>query len=359
MSVPTTGAPLISSRGSRCPRGERHASGQRVRANCRRKLLILFGCAAVAPHGLFAQPKHGPIVIGWLHPGSRTAGGPGNSVLRKRLAALGWKDGSNYFLVERWGDARLERLPALAGEIGAMNPSVIVAILTDSVRAAAAAAPGVPVVQVQGASPVDLGLAASLARPGGMVTGITNQITEVSEKYLELLLDAAPGLKRIGFLVDDAGRAETLGSMKNARRSAARHSVEPHFAEARKPEEIDQAILHLSKVGAQGLVILPSAWFTGERRRIIRAALAQRWPVVAGPQGFADDGALLTYSADAVANFRRAAEYVDRILKGAKPGDLPIEQPTKFVLAVNLKTAKALGLTLPEPFLMRADRVIE
>ncbi len=314
--------------------------------------------AALAPRMTLAQTKT-PVVIGWLHPGSRTAGGRGSSDLRERLAALGWKEGSNYVLVERWADARMERLPALASEIGTKNPAVIVAVLMDSVRAAANAAPGVPVVQVQGASPVDLGLAASLARPGGMVTGVINQISEVSAKYLELLLDAAPGLKRIGFLVDDSGRAETRGSMENARRSAARHSVEPQFAEARTPDEIEPAILRLSKDGAQGLVVLPSAWFTSERRRIIRAALAQRWPAIAGPQSFAEDGALLTYSADARANFRRAAEYVDRILRGTKPGDLPIEQPTKFELTVNLRTAKAIGVAVSQSILVRADRVIK
>ena len=324
----------------------------------RRDLLFLLGTIALVPRKLLAQSKP-PVVIGWLHPGSRATGSQGLAPFKDRMAALGWKHDSTYVLVERWADAQVERLPVLAAELKASNPSVIVAVLDPSVIAAAKAAPDVPVVQVQGRSPVDAGLAASLARPGGMVTGITNLITEVSEKYLELLLDAAPGLKRVGFLVDDTGRAERNGGIGKARRSAARYSVEARFAEARKPEEIDPAILRLAKDGAQGLVVLPSTWFTSERHQIIRAALARSLPVVAGPRGFAEDGALLSYSADAPANFRRAADYADRILKGAKPGDLPIEQPTKFELVVNLKTAKSLGLTLPQPFLMRANRVIE
>ena len=324
----------------------------------RRDLLRLLGAMALAPGKLLAQPKR-PVVIGWLHPGSRSSIARGLAHFKDRMAALGWKEGSHYVLVERWGDAQVERLPPLAEELKANNPSVIVAVLDSSVVAAARAAPNIPVVQVQGRSPVDAGLAASLARPGGMVTGITNLITEVWEKYLELLLDAAPGLNRVGFLVDDTGRAERQGTIAKARHSASRYSVEAHFAEARKPEEIDPAILRLAKKGAQGLVVLPSTWFPSERQRIIRAALAQRWPVVAGPRGFAEDGALLSYSADAVANFRRAADYVDRILKGAKPGDLPIEQPTKFELVVNMKTAKALGIKIPQSILVRADQVIE
>jgi putative ABC transport system substrate-binding protein len=191
-----------------------------------------------------------------------------------------------------------------------------------------------------------------------MVTGVTNIASEVSEKYLELLLDAAPKLKRIGFLVDSTG-PRRVANREMARRSAMRYSVEARFAEAARPEELDSAVSQLAKARVQGLVVLPSTWFTAERRRIMRLALGQRWPVVAGPSPFAEDGALLTYSADALANFRRAADYVDRILKGAKPGDLPIEQPTKFELVVNMKTAKALGLTIPPSILVRAERVIE
>ena len=304
------------------------------------------------------QPKPKPVVIGWLHPGSRAKSGRGLMTLKERMAALGWKDGLNYVVEERWGEAQVKRLPALAEELKAAKPSVIVAVLGPSVIAAAKAAPNVPVVQVQGESPVAYGLAASLARPGGMVTGVINVITEVSEKYLELLLEAAPKLKRIGFLVDSS-HVRRAADMEMVRRSATRFAVEARFAEAAKPEEIDPAITHLAKEGVQGLVVMPGTWFTSERRRIVKLALAQRWPIIAGPSTFADNGALLTYSADAAANFRRAADYVDRILKGTKPGDLPIERATKFELVVNLKTAKALGLTMPQSILLRAGRVIE
>jgi putative ABC transport system substrate-binding protein len=147
--------------------------------------------------------------------------------------------------------------------------------------------------------------------------------------------------------------------MEAVRRSAVQYSVEVRFAEVGSPEEIEPAISRLAKERAQALVVVQSPMFRVARQRIVKLALAQRWPVVAGQSAWAEAGALLSYSADNLANYRRAAYYVDRILKGAKPGDLPIEQPTKFELMVNLKTAKALGLTLPQPLLMRADKVIE
>jgi len=274
------------------------------------------------------------------------------------MAALGWKEGSNYVLEERWAEGRMDRLRALAEELKVKKPAVIVAGV-GAVIVAAKAAPNVPVVQMQGGSPVAAGLAASLARPGGMVTGVTNVVGEVSEKYLELLFAAAPKLQRVGFLVDPVSGSYDA-HMKNARRATERYRVEAQFAEAVKPEDLDPALSRLVKEGVQGLVIMPSAgMFIAERTRIVKFALAQRWPVVAGPSTFVEEGALISYSADSSALHRRAAYYVDRILKGAKPGDLPIEQPTKFELVVNLKTAKAIGLTIPQNLLFRADRVIE
>ena len=147
--------------------------------------------------------------------------------------------------------------------------------------------------------------------------------------------------------------------MDAARRSAAQYAVEARFAEAGKAEEIEPAISRLAKEGAQALVLLSAAMFLVERRRIVKLALAQRWPLITAESLTTEEGALLSYGVDAAAQYRRLAFYADRILKGAKPGDLPIEQPTQFELVVNLKTAKALGLTIPQPFLMRADRVIE
>jgi putative ABC transport system substrate-binding protein len=321
----------------------------------RRTLLVALGAATVTPQRVFAQARTAPVLVGWLHPGWR-ATNRGLAAFKQRMAELGWKDGSNYVLEERWAEADVKRLPALAEELSARKPSVIVAVLTGTAIAAAKAAPGVAVVQVQGE--VSSELAASLARPGGMVTGVTNVIAEVSEKYLELLLDAAPKLKRIGFLVDSTTPSR-IERVKMARRSAVRYAVEARFAEVASRDELDAAISHLAKEGVQGLVVLPGMWFAAERRRIMKLALGQRWPVIAGPSGFSEEGALLTYSADALANFRRAADYVDRILKGTKPGDLPIEQPTKFNLILNMKTARALGLEIPQAVIAQATKLIE
>jgi len=326
-----------------------------------RRALILAAAAWPAlawTDAAFGQSKKPPVLIGWLHPGSRIMSRRSLTAFKEGMAALGWKEGSNYALEERWADGRVDRLPALAEELAARKPALIVASIA-ATAAAAKAAPNVPVVQAQGGSPVNTGLAASLARPGGMVTGVTNIVTEVSEKYLEMLLAAAPKVKRIGFLADPAS-AGYAAHMKNARRAIEHYGVEARFAEVAKAEEIEPALARLAKEGVQGLVILPSAGlFVAERRRIVKLALAQRWPIIAGPSGFVEEGALLSYSADASALFRRSAYYVDRILKGAKPGDLPIEQPMKFELVLNMKTAKALGIKIPNSILVQVTRVIE
>lgn len=305
---------------------------------------------------LFAQSKQ-PILIGWLEGGSRGSNAHYLAALKSGLAALGWKEGSQVVFEERWADGRIDRLPALAAELAVKKPAIIVAAPSAAVLAAARAAPNTPIVQASGASPLATGLAASLARPGGMVTGVANIAVDVSEKYLELLVAAVPKLQRVGFLADPnlTNRAQV---MEAARRAAAQHSVEARFAEAARPEEIEPAFSRLAKDGVQGLVVLPG-WFLPERRRIVKLALAQRWPLIAGPQDYAEEGALLTYSVDRVALVRRSAYYVDKILRGAKPGELPIEQPMRIELIVNRRTAKALGLTIPQELLLRADRVIE
>jgi len=326
-----------------------------------RRALLLAAAAwpALAWAGkALAQTKKAPVVIGWLYGGSRELNGHFFAAFKEGLAALGWKEGSQVVIEERWADGRSERLQPLAQELAAQKPAVIIAAPGPAVRAAAKAAPNTPVVQASGGDPVVGGLAASLARPGGMVTGVTNFVYEITEKHLELLLVAAPKLRRVGFLWDPG--TSNPGLMKEAAgRSIARHSVEARFADAGKPEEIEAAISRLAKEGAQALVVFASQTFQVERRRIVKLALAQNWPVVAGAGGWAEAGALITYSADALANYRRSAYYVDRILKGAKPGDLPIEQPTRFELVINLKTAKALKLEIPRDLAVRADRVIE
>jgi putative ABC transport system substrate-binding protein len=337
---------------------------RRVRADTpRRSTRRAFLLAAAAwpviawPLAALAQSKQ-PILIGWLHLGSRETGAHVRAALKEGLAALGWKEGSQVRIEERWADGQEDRLPLLAKELAAKKPAVIVASGLRAVVDAAKGAPKIPIVMAAGGDPVATGLVASLARPGGMITGVAGFTAELTGKSLELLLAAAPKVKRVGFLAY-SGNPSLAKVMEAARRSAAQYSVEARFAEVASPEEIEPAMSRLAKEGTQALVVMPRALLQTERRRIVRLALAQRWPVVAGPRVFVEDGALLSYGADTVANHRRAAYFVDRILKGAKPADLPIEQPTKFELVVNLKTARAIGLTISQDLLFRADKVIE
>jgi putative ABC transport system substrate-binding protein len=327
--------------------------------NNRRKLLIaLSGSAFAAPLRSYAQAKQAPIVIGWLNFGSRELDAQLLAAFKEGLAALGWKDGSQVVIEERWANGRIERLPLLAEELAAKNPAVIVAAPTQSLAAIVKAAPKTPIVQASAADPVVTGFAASLARPGGMVTGLSNVVTDIAEKWLELLLAAAPKLRRVGFLADATNFAR-VSLMESARRSVAQRAIEARFEEAAKPEEIEPALSRLAKESVQGLVLMTSPLFLTERRRIIKFALEHRWPMIGARREFTEDGALLSYGVDTVEHFRRTAYYVDKILRGAKPGDLPIEQPTKLELVINGKTAKALGFNITNEMLLRADKVIE
>lgn len=330
------------------------------RALRRRLILAAAAGSALAWTGVtFGQAKKQPVQVGWLHPGARSQAG-NLSAFREGMAAFGWTENSNYVIEERWAEGQEDRLAALALELAEKRPAVIVAALSNAVKAAAQAAPTTPVVQANGSDPVAQGLARSLARPGGKVTGVVNVATEVSAKRLELLLETAPEMKRVGFLVDsNLPAAVRAANVATARRAVAQYAVEARFAEVMKPEDFDTEISRLASEDLQGLVALPAGGlFIAERRRIVKLALAQGWPLIGGP-GWARDGALLQYNADTPALYRRAAYYVDRILKGAQPGDLPIEQPTNFVLVVNMKTAKALGITIPQSILVRATRLIE
>ena len=336
---------------------------RRVRADttCRstRRAVLLAVAAWSALNwtgGVFAQLKP-PILIGWLHLGSREVNGRLFAEFKEGLAALGWKEGSQIMIEERWADGRSDRLAALAWELAAKGPAVIAAGPVSAAAAATKAAPKTPIVLLAG-DPVPAGLVASLARPGGMVTGVTSISTDTSQKLLELLLAAAPKLRRVGFLVDTTAVNHAL-FLEAARRAVAQYPVEARYAAVARPEEIGPALSRLAKDRVQALVVMPGQAAIVEGRRIVKAAQEQRWPVVAGVGEFTQAGVLLVYSADALANYRRAAYYVDKILKGAKPADLPVEQPTKFELVINLKTAKALGLTIPQSILVRADQVIE
>jgi len=326
----------------------------------RRQFIALVGGAAatwpIAGHA--QQSKQGPVVIGWLAVVSRESGAHFLAAFKHGLSALGWKEGPHVVIEDRWADGQIDRLQALAEELAAMKPAVIVAFPALAVTAASKAAPQTAIVHATGVDPIAAGFAKSLARPGGLVTGISNEASDITEKHLELLLAVAPKLRRIGFL-NDSTIPNRIALMDAARRSMVRFSVEGRFAEVAKPEDIEPAISRLANEGSQALVALASPVILSERRRIIALAESRRWPLAAWSREWPEDGALLSYGADFSDNMRRAAHYVDRILKGAKPGDLPIEQPTRFYLVINKRTADALGLAISAELLARADEVIE
>lgn len=319
-------------------------------------LLLSLPCAR-------SQVPQKPVVIGWLHVASLQSPGPASALaaFKEGFAEHGWKEGVHYRIEARSAENHPERLRDLAVELAAVKPALVIATSAQTAGILARNAPGIPIVQATGTNPVETRLAESLARPGGMVTGITNLATEVSEKLLEFLVAIEPKVKRVGFLVPyrAGGKEPSRGSAAAATRSAARFEVEAHIAYPTTPEGIDEALQGFASLGVQGLVVMASPLLTAGRKRIIAAAVRQRWPLVAQSTGWAQDGALLSYGANQRANFRRAAYYADRILRGAKPGDLPIEQPREFDVAVNLKTARALGIRIPQSVLVQATRVIE
>ena len=309
--------------------------------------------------GASAQTKRPPIVIGWFNSESRTRRLNLLRAFEEGLTALGWMRDQNIMIEEFWADGKIDRLPSLAQQLAEKKPAVILASPFQAVSAAAKAAPETPVVIGLGSDPVAAGFAKSLARPGGMITGLSNVNVQTSEKYLELLLSAMPNLKKVGLLFDPTAVPATPANKEHARRALSRYAIEGISRDAAEPEQIEPAIAQLAKAGVQALIVFPSGFFGSERTRILTVARVHRLPVVAGSADFANDGGLFSYGADSAALFRRAAYYVDRILKGAKPGELPIEQPTTFEMVVNMKTAEALGITIPQSVLLQASRVIE
>ncbi|MFN0182893.1 MAG: ABC transporter substrate-binding protein [Aquabacterium sp.] len=298
-----------------------------------------------------------PVVIAWFSINKRDTGRGGVHAFNDGMAALGWKLGTHYVLEERHADGQMVRLPALAQEIAAKKPAVIVAEPVTSARAAAAAAPTTPIVLANG-NPLALGLVTSLARPGGMITGLSNVTADLVQKVVELLVEVQPKIQRVGFLAASTSSRQNA-PVADARQAAERLRVEAIIVDVARPEDIEPAFVQLAKDKVQALVLLPNTWILPALPKILSLAAVQRWPVVGTISDGTKQGALFSYGPDRAALHRRSAYYVDRILKGAKPADLPIEQPTVFNLVVNLKTAKALGITMPRSIMAQATEVIE
>ena len=277
---------------------------------------------------------------------------------RDGLAERGYVVGKNVAIESRWAASKYQRLPALAAELVRLKPDVIVTFAVPAIRAAKDATSTIPIVMAVVVDPVATGLVASLARPGGNVTGLSIMAPELVGKQLEMLKEIVPKATLVAVLwnPDNPGNAPQLKAAEVTARALGLH-LQP--LEARRPREIDQAFAAMRRERAGAVVILADAMFVDRRTQIEDLTAAQHLPAVYGQAEQVRVGGLMAYGPSFPDSFRRAATYVDKILKGANPGDLPIEQPTKFELVINLKTAKALGLTIPPSLLQRADQVIE
>ena len=322
----------------------------------RRQLLLIGALAALAPWAAQAQKKIASV--GLLSTGSITASPHIYAGFKQRMQALGWTEGRNIEYLALSAEGYVERLDALAREMVMRKVDVIVAGPPTSAVAAHKATRTIPVVMGNVPDPVALGLVASLARPGGNVTGVSSQTTALVGKEIELLKEIVPAAKRIGVLYNPMN-PNAAAFLEIAAKAAASLNVTLESAAANRPEELDAAVRLLAKNGVQAIAVPADPMMLSERRRLNQEIAKVRLPAVFGNRDHATDGALVSYAPDIVENFRLAAGYVDRILRGADPAQLPVEQSNTIQLVVNMKTAKALGIAIPRSVLARADEVIE
>jgi putative ABC transport system substrate-binding protein len=330
--------------------------------NKRRKLFIAFGAGAlVMPLPSFAQQQGKIWRIGFLFSGNRPTPVTSHANYRafsKGMQELGHIEGKNLMIELRFAEGRAELLSVLAAELVQLNLDVIIANGTPAASALQKATATIPIVFGSAGDPVGSGLVKSLARPGGNITGLTNVSGDLSRKHLEMLLEMVPKLSRVAVLVNPDNPAHTT-IIKNVQAAALGAGIKMSYAEARTPQEIEIGFSRISRENAGAVIVEPDGFFNKQARQIAENAAKHRLASIAGTQEFAEAGGLISYGTSFADMYRRAATYVDKILKGAKPADLPVEQPTKFELVINAKTAKALGLKIPQSLLISADQVIE
>jgi len=281
--------------------------------------------------------------------------------MRTGLRELGYTEGNNIAIEFRWAEGNVDRLPKLAAELVSLDVAVIVTYGTPGVVAAKQATQTIPIVMVTAGDPVSTGIVASLARPGGNITGSTSITRDLNAKRLELLKEAAPHITRVAVLVnpDNPARVPDLhDELQPLVITAGALQVELHQFRSRRPNEFNTVFAEMAKARIDGLMVIQDAMLNANPRPIAGLAAMQRLPSV-GFEEFAEGGGLIGYGSDFQEMYRHAAHFIDKILKGAKPGELPIEQPTKFKLILNAKTAKALGLKIPQSLLLRADELIQ
>jgi putative ABC transport system substrate-binding protein len=323
----------------------------------RRQFLIVLGSATFAC-GRSAQSQQTKVYrIGLLDYSPPEAGRVRLwDAFRQQLRALGYVEGRNTTFETRWADGKADRLPALAAELVNLNVDLIVTGGTSTAVAAAQATTMIPIIMASGSEPVGIGLVSSLAKPGGNITGVTTLTMELSGKRMELLRELVPAASHVAILTDAGNLAYRAEDMRTAVQSSG---LNTEITAVRGADEFEAAFAAMKGRGADALLVIPSPMFFGNRQALAELALKGKLPTVMGQREYVEAGGVLSYATNLSDSFRHAATYVDKVLNGAKPADLPIEQPTKFELVINLKTAKALGLSVPPSLLARADEVIE
>jgi putative ABC transport system substrate-binding protein len=330
------------------------------RMNTRRRLLhALMAGALAAPLASFAQQPVKIARIGFLSPAS-SAGDWGIRLqaFRDALRELGYVEGKNLQLEVRWGEGKLERLPALAAELVQLKVDVIVAASSPAVLAASQATRTIPIVMPTSSDPVGDGLVASLARPGGNITGLSQMAPELGEKRLQLLKEMFPKVSHAMAVLWNPDYVGMRARFEQARVAAPAVGLTVRSVEVRDTRELDAAFEAIIREHPEALLLLVDPLTLSQRSRIVEFAAEQRLPAIYETRDFVDVGGLISYGPNGLELFRRAATYVDKILRGAKPADLPIEQPTKFELVINMRAANALGIKFPDSILLRADEVI-
>jgi len=323
----------------------------------RRELLLLLVGAVIAPRTLRAQQKTMPV-IGYLSLASPGSNAANVAAFRQGLGEAGFVEGQNVTIEYRWAEGRNDRLPELAADLVGRKVDVICADGTPSILAAKAATSTIPIVLVGGGDPVAAGVVASLARPGGNLTGVTFMIPELMAKRIELLSELVPQARLIALLVNpnNAGNESIIREVQEAARAKG---LQLHILRAATESEIDEAFATLVSLHVGAFVLGPDPFLNSRREQLVGLAARYAVPAVYQWREFAAAGGLISYGSSLTAALRLSGMYVGRILKGARPADLPVQQPTTFELVVNLKTAKELGLTVPPSILARADEVIE
>jgi ABC-type uncharacterized transport system substrate-binding protein len=311
----------------------------------------------IAPFTVKAQPRSAVPRIGILTPAAE-ASTPVWEAFRQGLRDLGYVEGKNISLEYRFAAGKPERLSALVAELVRDQVDIIVTTGGAAAQAARDATKIIPIVMATGGDPIRSGLVASLAQPGGNLTGLSLMVTELGGKRLELLKEVLPNVSRVAVLWN-AGNPASPDELRAIEAAARVLGLQLHARAVRSLDELDSTFAAMTREGAEALITLADAVLWNHRTRVVALAAQYRLPAVFDAREFADAGGLMTYGPHVPDNYRRAAVYVDKILKGTKPADLPVEQPVKFELVINLKTAQALGVTIPPALLFQADEVLQ